>query len=83
MDDLPSDIRRSCLRCSYRLCDREGLLPKSLLIPLCYNPAETPRRYGGFADVWKGEHKDQVVAAKVFRAHGTDDREQLRKVGGV
>ena len=56
------------------------MLPKSLPIPLCYNPSETPQRYGGFADVWKGEHKGQVVAAKVFRAPVTGDREQIRKV---
>jgi len=77
---LPVEIRRRCLRSSYRICGREGLLPKSLSIPLCYNPVDTPQCPGGFADVWKGKHNGQVVAAKALRVYKTSDLDLIRKV---
>ena len=81
MDDLPPEIRRRCLRCSYRMCGREALLPKSLQIPLCYDPAENPRRVDVLVDVWKGEYKGQEVAAKAFRVYMMNDLERIGKVG--
>ena len=81
MDDLPLDVRRRCLRCSYRTCGREAILPKSLSIPTCYNPMDTPQCSGGFADVWRGKYKGQAVAAKALRVYTTSDFEKIRKVG--
>ena len=83
LDSLPPETRRECLRSSYRICGCESLLPKSLLIPLCYNPVDTPQTYGGLADVWKGEYEGREVAAKALRVYRTSDLERIRKVGGV
>ena len=83
LDDLPPEIRRECLRSSYKICGREALLPKSLPIPLCYNPLDTPQTRGGLTDVWKGEYKGQEVAAKALRVYKTGDPNVTRKVGGV
>jgi serine/threonine protein kinase len=69
------------LRSLYRICSRQALLPKSLVIPLCYNPMETPLCSGGFADVWKGRHHGREVAAKVLRVCLTSDFVRIRKVG--
>lgn len=35
---------------------------------------------GLFADVWKGRHHDQEVAARVFRVYSTSDVEDIRSV---
>ena len=83
MDSLPSEIRRRCLHSSYGICGRKALLPKSFLIPLCYNPIENPQCHGELADVWKGEHKGRKVAAKALRVYNADDLELIRKVGGT
>lgn len=81
LDSLPQQIHGKCLRTLYRICGRQGLLPTSLAIPLCYDPAETPLCRGGFADVWKGQYGGQEVSAKVLRVYLTSDLEQIRKVG--
>ena len=81
LSSLSREIRMRCLRASYRVCGRQALLPTSLQIPLCYEPSDTPRCCGGFADVWKGKHLGREVAAKGLRVCETDDFDRVRKVG--
>ena len=83
LDSLPPETRRECLRSSYEICGRESLLPKSLQIPLCYNPMDTPQTHGGLADVWKGEYQGQEVAAKALKVYRTSNLKGIRKVGGA
>ena len=40
-----------------------------------------PQCFGGFADVWKGQHNGQVVAAKALRVYTTSDLDRIKKVG--
>ena len=56
------------------------MLPGSLQIELCYNPADIPYCCGGFADVWKGKHRGLDVAAKVLRICATYDLEKITRV---
>jgi len=51
------------------------------MIPLCYDPTETPLYHGGFADVWKGHYRGREVAAKVLRAYNASDLGEVRRVG--
>ena len=81
MDDLPRRIYWRCLRYSYRICGSQSLLPKSLAIPICYNPMETPQCHGGFGDVWKGEYDGREVAAKALRIYLSSDLVRIRRVG--
>jgi hypothetical protein len=69
------------VRTLHRICGRQALLPKSLTIPLCYNPTETPLCHGGFADVWKGQCDGREVAVKVLKVYRTSNFEKIRKVG--
>jgi len=80
LDRLESLIRKRCLRSLYKICGRQALLPKSLPIPLPYDPTETPQCYGGFADVWKGQHNGLVVAAKALRVYHANDLDRIKKV---
>ena len=59
------------------------MLPKSLQIPLCFDPAENPHDKGGLADVWKVRHEGQDVAAKSLRVYLANGLEQTRRVGGA
>ena len=68
------------MRSLYTTCGRGAKLPKSLSIPLCCNPADTPRYSGVFADVWKGSHDGLEVAAKALRVYRTSDFDEIRKV---
>ncbi|KAF9643880.1 kinase-like protein [Thelephora ganbajun] len=82
LDGLPQQIYRRCLRYLYRICGHHALLPNSLQIPLCYDPKTTAECGGGFADVWKGKHRDQDVAAKalkVYTSYTTEKFEKIRK----
>ena len=56
------------------------MLPRSLQIELCYNPADIPHCRGGFADVWKGKHDELEVAAKVLRIYATSDLRKITRV---
>ena len=69
------------MRAVYRICGRQTLLPRSLVIPLCYDPGEDPLFHGGFANVWKGRYKDEDVAAKVVKVYTKDDPKKTRSVG--
>ena len=69
------------MRFLHRICGRQAILPRSLAIPLCYDPVEDPLCHGGFADVWKGRHQGRDVAAKVLRVYSKDGFGKARKVG--
>jgi hypothetical protein len=65
-----------------RICGRQAYLPKSLAIPLSYNPVEIPQSRGGYADMWKGVYRGREVAIKTIRIYQTSDWDQVRRVGG-
>ena len=64
-----------------KICGRYTLIPRSIQIPLCYNWIDAPRYRGGFAEVWKGEHKGVEVAVKVLKVFMTSDLTKIMKVG--
>ena len=66
----------------HRICGRQALLPRSMVVPLCYNPMEDPLHHGGFADVWRGQHQGRDVAARVLRVYLNDGFRKIRRVGG-
>lgn len=68
------------MRLLYEMCARHYLLPESLNIGLCYNPADAAHCRGGFADVWKGEHRGVEVAVKVLRTYTNSDLEKVTRV---
>ena len=72
LDKIPKEIRKSCLQTVYKICGRQALLPRSLLIPLCYDPTSDALCHGGFADVWKGKYQGRDIAAKVLRVYQKD-----------
>lgn len=78
---LAPEVRRTCVRYLYKICGRLALLPKSLAIPLDYDPTEHPLCCGGSADVWKGQSHDREVAAKVLRVYSRNDRGEITRVG--
>ena len=62
------------------MCGRHALLPKALAIPICYDRSSVAMYKGGFADVWKGEHRGQDVAVKVLRTYSNSN---FQKIVGV
>lgn len=77
---LSPKFRRRCLRSLCEPCGHEALLPKSMSVPLCYDPTGTPQFSGMFADTWMGDYKGRKVAAKVLRTYLTSDFRAIRKV---
>ena len=78
--DLPPRARKLCLKRLYRTCGLYALLPKTLMVPACYDRTGIPLYRGGYADVWKGEYCGRDVAVKVMRVYSNSD---LRKILGV
>lgn len=69
------------MRYLYSICDRLALLPRSLAIPLPYDPTGHPLCHGVSADVWKGQSQDREVAAKVLRVYSRKDLGEITRVG--
>ena len=80
LDGLTPQIHRRCLCYLYRICGDQALLPRSLEIPLCYDPMENPAFHGRHMDVWKGRHEGQEVSAQVFKMLPGDDTERIKRV---
>ena len=78
--ELAQRIRRRCVRSLYKMCARHSLLPRSLQVELCYDPASAPLCGGGFADVWKGKCRGLEVAVKVLRKYPDSDLEKITHV---
>ena len=82
--DLPGLLpwfRKKCLSALCKICGRQALLPRSLRVPLCYDRSDDPLYRGGYADVWKGEHRGRHVAVKVLRVYSTSDFDKITNVG--
>ena len=56
------------------------MIPRSLVIPLCYDPMGDPLSHGEFGDVWKGKHDGREVATNVPRVHQISDFKKVTKV---
>ena len=80
LDTLAPWLRRECLRTLCRICGREALLPRSVQIPPCYNQTGAPLYYGGFSEVWKGQHEGREVAVKVLRVCPTSGPDKVMRV---
>ena len=48
---------------------------------MCYDRNGHPLYKGGFADVWKGEHRGRDVAVKVLRIYSNSDFQKILDVG--
>ena len=80
LDSLVPSLQGKCLATLCRVCGRQGLLPSSVQIPLCYNRTDPPLCHGGFAEVWKGKHQGREVAVKVLKISTTSDLAKVTKV---
>jgi len=79
LDSLTPQIHGACLRYLYEICGRQALLPRSLILPLCYDQAEDPVCRGGRMDIWKGKYQGKDVAAQVLRRLPADDSGSIRR----
>jgi len=79
LDILAPPIRRKCLEYLRGICGDRALLPRSLEIPLCYDPSRNPVCRGGYSDVWRGQYNGKEVAAKASRVRPTADLEWMKR----
>ncbi|OCH89807.1 kinase-like protein [Obba rivulosa] len=70
--------RREILDFQRKLCGNLKTLPKSCILPpgTVQRLYEHPQASGGFADVWKGQHGERVVALKVLRGQSAEEDSQ-------
>ena len=69
-----------CLPTIYSICNDQALVPRSLVIPLPYDPRNL-RRSSRRTDVWKCQCDGRMVVAKALRLSGKDDLRRIRGVG--
>jgi len=77
---LDPAIWTRCLEVLSKICGRQAILPRSLSIPVSWDPVEAPLYQSGCADVWKGRSRRRNVAIKVPRIYRSVGHEKIRKV---
>ncbi|KAJ8088480.1 Rho guanine nucleotide exchange factor [Marasmius tenuissimus] len=80
--DLPTTqpkLRSSMVKMMLRLSERSGLCPSCLNLENVERVGNRPVAGGGFADVWKGRIKGQLVCLKVVKVYHTSDVQELLK----
>ena len=77
---MPPWLRGKCLNTLCRICGYHALLPRSVQISLHYDRTGTPRYHGGFAEVWKAEHKGREVAVKVLKVYASSSLAKVTRV---
>ena len=80
LDGLAPQIHRRCLHYLYTICGGQALIPRSLDVPLCYDPVENPAFPVGLSDVWEGQHEGRKVSAQVFETFPEGDAEEITRV---
>ena len=78
--DISIWTRKPCVKSLYRTCGRCALLPKALMIPVCYDRTGIPIYSGGFGDIWKGKHDGRDVAVKVLKTYSNSDLQRIHRV---
>ena len=68
------------MKALYRICGHHALLPRSLQIQLSSDCLDSPQRYGGFSEVWKGRYEGVEIAAKALRVDGTSHSREITHV---
>ena len=72
--------RNPCLRLLRRLCERDGILPKSYHLPGVNLCGKNPHTNGRYADIWKGGVNGSPVRVKAFRFQFQSDKEKIKQV---
>ncbi|KAK1233897.1 hypothetical protein PQX77_002920 [Marasmius sp. AFHP31] len=72
-------LRSSIVRMMLHLSKHSGLCPSCLNLENVERVGNRPVGGGGFADVWKGKIKGQLVCLKVVKVYLTSDLQQLLK----
>ena len=80
LDSLGPQLRKKSLSALCKICGHQAILPRSLLVPLCYDRTGDALYNGGYADVWMGEHRGYKVAVKVLRLYTTSDLSKITTV---
>jgi hypothetical protein len=63
-----------------RICGGQGILPRSIKIPLRYDEADAPQYHGGYSEVWKGEYLGREIAIKVLKVYQTSNFKKITRV---
>jgi len=80
LEFLDPALRARCLQVLSKICGRQAILPRSLSIPVSWDPAEAPLYQSGCADVWKGRFRRQDVAIKIPRIYQSVGYQKIREV---
>ena len=78
--DISPETRINCLRSLREMCGRHTLLPATLKTSIPFKRTGDAMFRGGFADVWREEHRGRDVAVKVIRIYSNSE---LQRVIGV
>ena len=65
--------RHELLNLLCKMCSRQRMIPKSMHATNCLNGNLIEECHGGYANIFRGEHKGRPVAVKILRLYLTSD----------
>ena len=80
MEHVDSSDARGLERFLKLTVERRGILPSSIFLSGVRRIGRNFEHGGGFADVWKGEYENNIVALKVLRLFCFADKERMQLV---
>ena len=81
LDDVICDRdRHDLLNILCKMCSRQRMIPKSMRMDNCVNGELIEECNGGYATVFRGEHKGRPVAVKIVRVYLTNDFDKCLSV---
>lgn len=81
MPSFSPSVNKGWIKLLYRTCGTHGLVPKALEVQVTYDRTKDSLCWGGYGDVWKGEHHGRDVAVKVLRRYTKSVLQKIMKVG--
>lgn len=75
--------RRGLLNILCKICSRQRMIPKSMHIGNYLNREPVEVYAGGYANIFRGEHKGRPVAIKIIRLYQTSDSAKCFSVSTV
>lgn len=80
MGRLDYVLQARCLQFLCKICGRQALLPRSLVISASWDKTGVALCHGGFSDIWKGTFCGKEVAIKVLKLYQCSDYDQIKNV---
>ena len=79
--NMDLETRRKSVHILRRICGSQTILPRSCMLSYSIlKESDIPFASGGFVDVWRGRHSDNLVCIKASRVYRPENLSKIKQV---